>query len=354
MTTTTTTTTTKTISAASATATFRLGFMTHNEGAGDPRRIYAETLALFVAAEQLGIEVAWVAQHHFKARAGRLPSPFPFLAAATQRTRRLRLGTAVVILPLEDPLRVAEDAAVVDTLSAGRLELGVGTGGDPDEFAAFGRGLDARHAQTAGGIDILQRAFRGEPLGERQQHLEPPAPTLADRLWQGVMSEASAKNVAARGLGLMLARSALGGSGTTDELQLPMVNSYMQAWQGDTAARRIGVSRSVFPAADRAAALSALRSDVLRNVENLVAQGQLPAGLSLEEYCTRLNILYGHPDDIAAALRADRILPFATDLILQFSPAVPQLGDALQMLELIATAVAPQLGWKTKAPEPQP
>ncbi|MFN8469948.1 MAG: hypothetical protein U0X20_30615, partial [Caldilineaceae bacterium] len=51
-------------------------------------------------------------------------------------------------------------------------------------------------------------------------------------------------------------------------------------------------------------------------------------------------------DDIATALRADRILPFATDLILQFSPAVPPLGAAIQMLELIATAVAPQLGWK--------
>jgi alkanesulfonate monooxygenase SsuD/methylene tetrahydromethanopterin reductase-like flavin-dependent oxidoreductase (luciferase family) len=333
------------------TATFRLGFMTHNEGPADPRRIYAETLALFVTAEQLGFEVAWVAQHHFKPRAGRLPSPFPFLAAASQRTRRMRLGTAVVILPLEDPLRVAEDAAVVDALSAGRLELGVGTGGDPDEFATFGRGLDTRHAQSAAGIDLLQRAFRGEELGSRQQHLEPPAPTLADRLWQGVMSEASAKNVAARGLGLMLARSALGGKGATDELQLPMVEAYSQAWHAAGTPCRIGLSRSVYPATDRATALAALRADVLRNVENLVVQGQLPAGLSLEEYCARLNILYGHPDDIVAALRADRILPFATDLILQFSPAVPPLGEAMAMLELIATGVAPQLGWKARAPE---
>lgn len=70
------------------TTTFRLGFMTHNQGAGDPQRIYAETLTLFEVAEQLGFDVAWVAQHHFKVHTGRLPSPFPFLAAASQRTRR--------------------------------------------------------------------------------------------------------------------------------------------------------------------------------------------------------------------------------------------------------------------------
>lgn len=328
------------------TTTFRLGFMTHNEGEGDPQRIYAETLALFNVAEQLGFDVGWVAQHHFKARGGRLPSPFPFLAAASQRTSRLRLGTAVVVLPLEDLLRVAEDAAVVDALSGGRLELGVGTGGDPEEFEAFGRSLETRQAQTASGIDLLHRAFHGEALGSRRQHLQPPAPTLADRLWQGVMSVQSARNAAANGLGLMLARSAFGAQ-PSDELQLPLVEAYTQTLNGGGTPQRIGLSRSVYPAVDKQTALAAMRGEVMRNVEGLVAQGQLPAGLSLEAYCTRLNIAYGHPDEVAATLRADRILPYATDLILQFSPAMPAFDEAAQMLEAIATAVAPQLGWKS-------
>ena len=187
------------------TARIRLGFMTHNEGAGDARRIYAETLDLFTAAEELGFDAAWVAQHHFKERAGRLPSPFPFLAAASQRTGWLRLGAAVVVLPLEEPLRVAEDAAVVDALSGGRLELGLGAGGDPDEFDAFGRDLQARQARTAEGFDLLRRAFCGEVLGSRGQHLEPPALGLAGRMWQGVMSAPSAEAAARRGMGLMLA-----------------------------------------------------------------------------------------------------------------------------------------------------
>ncbi len=325
--------------------------MTHNEGEGDPHRIYAESLTLFDVVEQLGFDVAWVAQHHFKARAGRLPSPFPFLAAASQRTRRLRLGTAVVVLPLEDSLRVAEDAAVVDALSGGRLELGVGTGGDPEEFEAFGQPLETRQAQTASSIDLLRRAFRGDALGSRRQCLQPPAPTLVDRLWQGVMSPQSARNAAANGLGLMLARSALG-SKPSDELQLPLVEAYTQGLDGGGTPQRIGLSRSVYPAADKQTALAAMRTEVLRSVDGLVAQGQLPAGLSIEEYCIRLNIAYGHPDEVAATLRADHILPFATDLILQFSPAMPAFDEAVRMLEAIATAVAPQLGWKSTGANP--
>ena len=108
----------------------RLGFLTHSEGAGDPRHIYQETLELFVVAEQLGFEVGWLAEHHFKEVAGRLPSLFPMLAAVAQRTRQIRLGASVILLPFTHPLRVAEDAAVVDALSDGRLELGVGSGGD--------------------------------------------------------------------------------------------------------------------------------------------------------------------------------------------------------------------------------
>jgi alkanesulfonate monooxygenase SsuD/methylene tetrahydromethanopterin reductase-like flavin-dependent oxidoreductase (luciferase family) len=98
----------------------RLGFLTHlhvGENAADSYRI---ALDLFQAAEQLGFESGWVAQHHFQNGAGRLPSTLTFLAAAAERTRRIRLGTAIIILPLEDPIRLAEDAAVVDTLSGGR------------------------------------------------------------------------------------------------------------------------------------------------------------------------------------------------------------------------------------------
>src|SRR5437762_8646627 len=134
----------------------RLGFLTHLHVGEDAADSYRIALDLFQAAEQLGYDSGWVAQHHFLNGGARLPSTLTFLAAAAERTRRLHLGTAIVILPLEDPLRVAEDAAVVDTLSGGRLQLGLGTGDDPLTFAALGRDLAARRERYAEGVRIIQ------------------------------------------------------------------------------------------------------------------------------------------------------------------------------------------------------
>ena len=325
---------------------FRLGFLTHLEGREPPRQIYQETLALFVAADQLGFDVVWVAQHHFKERSGCLPSPLPFLAVAAERTRRLRLGTSIVILPLEHPLRVAEDAAVVDTLCDGRLELGVGSGGDGAEFQAFGIDTAQRHALTTQGVQVLQQALRGEPLGTHRQRLQPAAPTLADRLWQSALSERGAGYVAQQGVGLMLSRAAWGHEEPTDQVQLPVARCYLESWQGQATAPRIGLSRGVYPAADRATALAELRSGVMQSAEVMVKQGNLPPGLTLEEYCQRMYIAYGHPDEVISTLAADQVLPYTTDLILQFNPVKPPLAQAIRMLEQVATQIAPALGWQ--------
>jgi alkanesulfonate monooxygenase SsuD/methylene tetrahydromethanopterin reductase-like flavin-dependent oxidoreductase (luciferase family) len=330
---------------------FRLGLMTHVEGAGDAGHIYRETLELFVAADQLGFDVAWVAQHHFKDVAGRLPSPFPFLAAASQCTRRVRLGACVVVLPLELPLRVAEDAAVVDALSGGRLELGIGSGGDPAEFQAFGVDVARRHELTTQGLSTLQRALRGESLGEHGQHLEPPAPSLADRLWQAALSMRGAQYVAHQGVGMLLSRAQRENGQPTDRVQVPLAEAYLEAWDGRAAQAhvakpRIGLSRGIYPAPDRRVALAELREGVLRTAAGMIRQGQLPAGMPLEHYCDELNVLYGHPDEVAARLMADRMLPYATDLILQFNPGNPPLARAISMLEQVAAHIAPALGWR--------
>src|SRR3954469_7410573 len=117
-------------------ARLKLGFLTRLEVGADAADSYRFALEMFTAAEQLGFDTGWVAQHHFLNGEGRLPSAFPFLAAAAERTGRIGLGTAIVTLPLEDPVRVAEDAAFVDTISGGRLQLGLGPGDDPLTFAA--------------------------------------------------------------------------------------------------------------------------------------------------------------------------------------------------------------------------
>jgi len=102
----------------------RLGFFTRvldDVSASERYRLATEQI---VRAEVLGFASAWVAQHHFNADEGGLPAPFVFLAQVAARTSRIRLGSGVVTLPLEDPVRVAEDAAVLDLMSCGRLRGG--------------------------------------------------------------------------------------------------------------------------------------------------------------------------------------------------------------------------------------
>src|SRR2546427_11497781 len=133
----------------------RLGFFTYLGGSREPRRLLAETVELMVAAEELGLDSVWVAQHHFGPVLGPLPSPLPFLAAVAARTRQVRLGTAVIVLPLEHPVRLAEDAAVVDLLSDGRLELWLGSGIDSGDLAAFGYDPEQRRALMGERLDAL-------------------------------------------------------------------------------------------------------------------------------------------------------------------------------------------------------
>jgi alkanesulfonate monooxygenase SsuD/methylene tetrahydromethanopterin reductase-like flavin-dependent oxidoreductase (luciferase family) len=325
---------------------FRLGFLTHLRGSAEPKRIYQETLKLFEVADQLGYQVGWVAQHHFKGPAGLLPSPFPFLAAAAERTRRLRLGIAIVTLPFEVPLRVAEDAAVVDLLSGGRLELGVGSGSDPAEFEAFGVEMSTRHERTTAALKLLKRAFQGETLGQKGQQLHPPAPTLGQRMWLSGLSEVGAQYAAQHEVGLLLSRAAWANEEPTDVVQVPVAKAYLAEWRNQAGKPRLGLSRGVYVAADKATALAELRQDILREMEAMIKQGRMIPGQSLEYYCSRLHLAYGHPNEVAAFLLADQVLPYSDDLILQFDPVFPSLDRAIHMLEQLATQVAPLLGWQ--------
>jgi alkanesulfonate monooxygenase SsuD/methylene tetrahydromethanopterin reductase-like flavin-dependent oxidoreductase (luciferase family) len=326
---------------------FRLGFLSHLHGGAEPRQLYRDYVELFVAAEDLGFDSAWVAQHHFDATAGRLPSPFTFLAAVAERTSRIRLGTAVVTLPLEDPVRVAEDAAVLDALSGGRVELGVGSGTDPSVFAAFGKDEDRRREINTAGVAALGAAFAGEPVGGTGFRLQPPAPDLAGRVWQAAFSQDGARFVGAAGSRLLLNRATFFSQGRTDEVQEPWARAYRAAYQGPEI--RVGLSRGVYPARDRRAAKAIIEGPVRRMAERMSRTGRFPAGLTSEEYFERMHIAYGSPQEVAATLAADRVLPLATDLILQFSPAAPALGEAIAALELLAAEVAPALGWRPGA-----
>ena len=108
---------------------------------------YRETLELVRLAERVGFDSAWVSEHHGSSD-GYLPSLLPMLAAFAAVTERIELGTGVMLTPFHDPLRLAEDAAVVDHLSGGRLLLGLGNGWREEEFRMFGASKAERGART--------------------------------------------------------------------------------------------------------------------------------------------------------------------------------------------------------------
>ena len=142
----------------------RLGFFTRLLDQATPAERYRSAAEQIGHAEKLGLDSAWIAQHHFHETEGGLPAPFAFLGFVAARTSRIRLGTGIVTLPLENPVRVAEDAAVLDLMSDGRFELGVGTGGNPSAFAAFGLDPAQRNDIFARNLEIVRNALAGGPL----------------------------------------------------------------------------------------------------------------------------------------------------------------------------------------------
>jgi alkanesulfonate monooxygenase SsuD/methylene tetrahydromethanopterin reductase-like flavin-dependent oxidoreductase (luciferase family) len=117
-------------------------------------------------ADELGFTSLWLAEHHFYAL-GTAPNPAVVLSALAQHTKRLRLGPAVSVLPLRHPIQVAEDYALVDILSGGRLNLGVGMGSRPGEFAGFAADFEGRAEAFRGSLDELRRRLRAARSGER-------------------------------------------------------------------------------------------------------------------------------------------------------------------------------------------
>ena len=171
--------------------------------------LYRDHLEEAVLAEELGFDCVWVSEHHFSPECWN-PSPFTFLAAVAARTERLRLGTYVLLLPLHNPVRVAEDVAVLDLLSRGRVDLGVGVGSSPAEFDTFGIPLGERLGRTFEALRIIERCFSGEKFSHAGKYYTFPDVHLTTRPVQrpgppilvAAMGEQSVAWTARRGYGM--------------------------------------------------------------------------------------------------------------------------------------------------------
>ena len=151
----------------------RFGFMDHlpcAEWQSEGQR-YHDILAQIELGDQLGFDTAWLAEIHFFPNVSRLASPLTVLAAAAQRTQRIRLGTAVTLLPLHNPLKIAEEAATVDILSGGRLELGVGRGAAPSMFAAYNVPAEETRERFVEALEVIRQAWTSERLSYQGKYV---------------------------------------------------------------------------------------------------------------------------------------------------------------------------------------
>jgi alkanesulfonate monooxygenase SsuD/methylene tetrahydromethanopterin reductase-like flavin-dependent oxidoreductase (luciferase family) len=163
----------------------------------DPTHLYGFTLELCQEADRLGCHSVWFSEHHLFDD-GYLPQPLTFAAAVAARTRHVRIGTAVIVAPLHHPAELAEQAAVVDLLSGGRVDLGIGAGYRAPEFELFGADVTKRYSATDECARALRRLWSDGGVTPRpvQDHLP---------IWMGYQGPKGARRCGLLGEALLSA-----------------------------------------------------------------------------------------------------------------------------------------------------
>jgi putative FMN-dependent luciferase-like monooxygenase len=329
----------------------RLGFFTRLLDQTDAAERYRLATQQIIHAERCGFDSAWIAQHHFHEGEGGLPAPFVFLSQAAVQTSRIRLGTGIVTLPLELAVRVAEDAVVTDLISGGRLEVGVGPGGNLTAFASFGLDAEDRHVLMNRNLELLRTAWGGGALPGGDK-LYPQSPTLVDRIWQATFSVEGARRAGLAGDGLMLSRtqprSPNAPNAALADIQNPMIDAYLAALPKGLAPR-ILASRTVYVADDRKEAMRFAEIGLARLRHRLAATGNLSSGNLVGDLIAAFDVHIGAPEEVIASLRSDATLKRATDLTVQVHSIDPPHPFILRSIELVAEHVAPALGWAPSA-----
>ncbi|MFF9163872.1 LLM class flavin-dependent oxidoreductase [Streptomyces longwoodensis] len=328
-----------------------LAFLTPGNFADDdPYTGLEETLQLFAYGERLGYDGAWIRQRHLEHGVG---SAAVFLAAAGQRTARIELGTAVIPIGYENPFRLAEDLALADVLSRGRLQAGVSTGmphaellGDVVHDGDW-RSLDLSYGRIARVVDHLRGDYLGDPdtvihsPGNVQRpRLQPHAPGLVDRVWHGASSLRSARWAGENGLNL-LTGNIVAGEGGDDftTAQAALLDAYRGAPGDGRPAARVALGRVIVPTdgADAATRARYRAYAASRHERTLAPQG--PRGTLFAPD------LVGTAEQILERLAADPVVGTVSELRLEL-PYEFRRADYEQILHDVRHLVAPELGWR--------
>jgi alkanesulfonate monooxygenase SsuD/methylene tetrahydromethanopterin reductase-like flavin-dependent oxidoreductase (luciferase family) len=334
----------------------KLGFLTIGLFDGqDPRPGHLVTLEMIELGERLGFDSAWVRCRHLQYG---ISSPVAVLAAAAQRTSRIELGTAVIPLGWENPLRLAEDLATVDILSGGRLNPGFSVG-PPMNWPQV---REALYPDTADVQDFsyervsrLLRFVAGETaaslpeaIGFEQfsSRVEPHSPGLRSRMWYGAGSLASAKWAGESGVNL-LTSSVVKAEGTADagpadfaQVQLSQIKTFRASHPAGPAAR-VSQGLVVIPTDS---ASPAQRAKYEAYVAARTPRTAAPIGPARMMFARDI---IGPSAAIAEALYADVAFREVTEVAFAL-PFTFEHEDYVQILTDIATRLGPALGWAPK------
>jgi alkanesulfonate monooxygenase SsuD/methylene tetrahydromethanopterin reductase-like flavin-dependent oxidoreductase (luciferase family) len=174
-------------------------------------QVYRETLAEIELADRLGLDGVWLVEHHFMREYSHSSAPDMVLAAASQRTQRIRLGHAIFLLPFWHPVRVAERIATLDLLSGGRVEFGIGRGFTPTEYDTFGVRMEDSRSLVDESMDVVLRCFGEGRVQHDGKHfkvadcevLPKPLQKPHPPIWTAAVSTETYDMAAERGWGVL-------------------------------------------------------------------------------------------------------------------------------------------------------
>jgi probable F420-dependent oxidoreductase len=322
---------------------------THPAPGTDLIRMVDELIAEAQQAERVGFDSFFLTEHH-QEPSGYIPSPLPLAAAIAARTSTIRIGTGIAILPLYHPTRLAEDCAVLDIISRGRLILGVGQGYQVGDFAAYGLEVKDRVSLFEEGLEVLKRAWTEEKVyfvGKRytlQNVMVTPKPVQKPHppIWVAAVGDEPMKRAGRLGDALL-----------ADSFQLPdrlkrRVKLYRDTAESRGRAHRVVVFREGFVAATREEAVREYESGLLSTHRYYWRHGSYYQDIKKEEdldlrRISMERLILGSPADCIERVQIWHREVGADYFLIRFRhPGGPPHERVLEALEMFGSEVIPR------------